>query len=134
MDINESRRKMSLEEYINIKESAYTFAKCLEKESIIKYIKNMKIDNIEESLIYIYTLLFPNDIEIMDQLATTINPNKISENLNIPISIIQAKINEFSTYNIYRILGSNSVLRSLASQQSKFSTDEVNQILDTKLK
>lgn len=131
----QSKKKMSIEKYIEIKENAYSFAKSLKKDKIIEFIKNINIPDPEESLIYISTLLYPNDIDIIGMFSEKMNKQQLCERLNMPQQIIQIKIREYFDYKLPELLKKNATLNSLCRQDSKFSNDDITEeILNSKLK
>lgn len=131
----QSNKKMSIEKYISIKENAYSFAKNLTKEKIIQFIKKIEMNDPEESLIYITTLLYPNDLNIINVFSQSMNVQQLCEKLNMHSKIIQIKAREYYDYKLPKLLKQNKILNQLCRQESKFSNDEItNEILDEKLK
>lgn len=122
------RKKMTIEQYASLKENAYCFAKTLDKEQLINFIENLNISNQEEALIYLSTLMYPNDKEIISEFTQGCNLTKISQKLNIPETILNIKAQECASYKLNHILKNNKVLNDLASQQSKFTNDDANYI------
>lgn len=128
-------KKMSIEKYILTKENAYSFAKSLDKEKLIQFINKIEITDPEEALIYITTLLYPNDLNIINVFSQSMNMQQLCEKLNMPSKIIQIKAREYYDYKLPQLLKQNKILNQLCRQESKFWNDDItNEILDSKLK
>lgn len=131
----ELNKKLDIRKYLAVKESAYTFAKVLDKNRIVKLIQNLEIEDPEEATIYITTLLYPNDLDIIPIVEEKQDLEQLSNFFNIPSKILQLKAREYAKYNLLQLLKQNETLNNLCRDQSNFSNNEaINEIISSKLK
>jgi len=128
-------KKLDIKKYIEVKEAAYTFAKVLDKNKIIETVQNSTIKDPEELTIFISTLLYPNDLEIIPMVYEKQNIEQLSKQFNIPGKILQLKAREYVNYNLSQLLKENKSLNMLCREQSNLSNDEtISEIINSKLK
>lgn len=126
---------LSTKEYQNLKENAYSFAIMLEKENLLSFFEGLEFSNKEEYIIYGCTLLYPNDLQIIEEFNKKLDLNKISQKLNIPVSILKIKLNEYSHYKYQNVLKNYQPLMRLASKLSNTKlSDETNELFESRLK
>lgn len=127
MEIN-SLNKLDLEKYIQIKIQAYNMSDALTKEKIIEMASKYEINNPEERLIYISTLLYPNDQEFI-QLFN--NKKETPEIAKIPKAILETKIYEYYRYDLPKLLQQNESLRQYSNYKTKFEDDPTSEEIIT---
>lgn len=128
-------KKLDVKKYIEIKETAYTFAKVLDKNKIIEAVQNLNIKDPEEATIHISTLLYPNDLDIIPTIYEKQDIEQLSKRLNIPIKILQLKAREYANYNLPQLLKENQTLNMLCKEQANFTNnEEIDEIINSKLK
>jgi len=116
---------LSKEEYITIKTKAYELASTLAKEEIeglINFINSKNIKNSGEKEIFISTLLYPNDMDvIIEREENHVHDIKGLEKATlIPTNILILKLSEYAAYGTIKLLEENKELRRLAEQASQF--------------
>lgn len=128
-------RKLDTKTYIETKKNAYSFAKVLTKDEIVNSIQKLDIADPEEATIYISTLLYPNDLDIIQVVYEKYNLEQLSKLLNIPSKIIQLKAREYVNYNLPQLIKQNKDLNALCHEQTNLSTSEtIDEIIASKLK
>jgi len=116
---------LSKEEYITIKTKAYELASTLAKEEIeglINFINSKNIKNSGKKEIFISTLLYPNDMDvIIEREENHVHDIKGLEKATlIPTNILILKLSEYAAYGTIKLLEENKELRRLAEQASQF--------------
>ena len=84
----------------------------------------------EERDIVINTILYPEDIRILDELTYFETEEKLSHKLNIPVEIIRLKSKEFTNYKIWNLLQKNEDARKVAIELSNIDTDYGEEIIN----
>lgn len=118
-------KELTKEEYIDIKRKAYELASTLSKEEIeglIEFINARSIRKTGEKEIFISTLMYPNDIDLIyAREEKHIHDLKgLEKETLIPNDIILTKLVEYGRFNTMEILTSNKELRTYAEQASQF--------------
>lgn len=112
--------KMDEEQYRKIKQMLYEYT--LEnKEGLLEKFMNVKYSTEEQKKICINTILYPDDLEIINELKKTLDVEKVSERINIPIEVLREKGKEYGRYRTYELLNDDPVLKELALEINGFS-------------
>ena len=119
--------KLTDREYEMVKKNAYISATILTKTQIINHLNEDCFYDSKSDLGIIYrtTLMYPNDIEIIEEYTNGGTQNghdlgHISKTLGIPQNIIRFKIMEYNKYNTLELFSKNLEIKRLAEQASKF--------------
>jgi len=131
MEIN-FQNKLDMEKYIQVKTKAYLLSDALTKDQIVEIASKYEISDPEERVIYISTLLYPNDAKLIELLY---NNMQSPELLKIPKTILEAKSAEYIKYNLPEILEQNPSLRQYSNYKTKFEDDSATEeIINSRLK
>ena len=131
MEIN-FQNKLNMEKYIQVKTKAYLLSDALTKDQIIEMASKYEISDPEERVIYISTLLYPNDAKLIELLY---NNMQSPELLKIPKTILEAKSAEYIKYSLPKILEQNPSLRQYSNYKTKFEDDSATEeIINSRLK
>ena len=115
--------KMSKETYKEIKQNIYSLLIEFDKQELIEHYEKQEFSTEEERTILINTILYPNDVQIMNELTRTMDVERISKKMNMPISAIRDKGKEFGRYRTWQVLKEDEELKQLAfiiSDMSQF--------------
>ena len=118
--------------YAKVKQTASEILLARNEEFIVKLQKALyPTEELKE--ICLNTLAYPNDLEIIGEMMHSLDEEKISEKLGIPVSIVRAKGKEYGRYKTWNVLKENEELRNLSFQVSNIEPAHGNDIL-TRLK
>lgn len=119
--------KMNDSDYVNIKESAYNFILNTSKEEREKIVKSLMLDlkflHSDSKRINASTMLYPNDIQILEEYVKDHNITNISKKLNIPPTILTEKIMEYKIYNFVELLENKPKFNELASMANNIDLE-----------
>lgn len=131
MEIN-FQNKLDMEKYIQVKTKAYLLSDALTKDQIVEIASKYEISDPEERVIYISTLLYPNDAKLIELLY---NNMQSPELLKIPKTILETKVSEYLRYDLPNILKQNPSLRQYSNYKTKFEDDSATEeIINSRLK
>ena len=133
------KRTLTTEEYKNLKESAYVLSAKLsgepitieEFERIINEEKAKYSTNKEAMIIFEYTVKYPSDIDLMDEIEVhpeeAKNVNYLAKVMHWPMPVVVGKRFEFANYNLKELLSERATDgRSLFEYAQQASFYELN--------
>ncbi len=120
-------KTLTKEEYIDLKAETYKLIKAilqLKKEnsnisikSLINFIDNMKPSDVESGMIYISTILIPDDYSFSQNVEMNVRTDKLSKlyGYNYPIGIYSSKVMEMKKYELAKLIKDREIDSTLAS-------------------
>lgn len=122
--------KMSQEYYGRLKFMLYDLVSQYDKNKLLEFFKEKVLYKTqEEKEIVINTILYPEDIRILDALAFFHGEEKIAYELGIPVEIVRGKAKEFARYKIWDLFKQNEEVKHIAISISDIQTDDVEEMI-----
>lgn len=120
-------KTLTKEEYIDLKTETYKLIKSilqLKKEnsnisisSLINFIDNMKPSDVESGMIYISTILIPDDYSFSQNVEMNVRTDKLSKlyGNSYPIGVYTSKVMEMKKYELAKLIKDREIDSTLAS-------------------
>ena len=121
------KKTLTKEEYIDLKAETYKLIKSilqLKKEnsnisikSLINFIDNMKPSDVESGMIYISTILIPDDYSFSQNVEMNVRTDKLSKlyGYNYPMGVYTSKVMEMKKYELAKLIKDREIDSTLAS-------------------
>lgn len=118
--------KMSYEYYGRLKFMLYELVSQYDKNKLLQFFNEKVLYKTqEEKEIVINTILYSDDIKILNALTLFHGEEKIAYELGIPVEIVRKKAKEFSRYRIWELFKQNKEIKNIAMSISDTKIQDV---------